>query len=93
LVIVLYGFQTWSLTLRKENILRVLENRVLRNILGPTREVVTGYWWRLYNAELRDLCLSLSILSVITRRRIKYKGYVARVGGEEKGIQSVGRDT
>jgi hypothetical protein len=42
LVLVLYGFQAWSLTLKKENITRVLENRVLRNILGHTRVEVTG---------------------------------------------------
>jgi hypothetical protein len=74
-------------------ILRVFENSVLRKIHGPTREEVTGYWWRLYNEELHDLCLSLNILSVITSRKIKWKGHVARMGGEEKSIQSVGGDT
>jgi hypothetical protein len=42
LPVVLYGCETWSLTLREENRLRVFENRVLRRISGPKREEVTG---------------------------------------------------
>jgi hypothetical protein len=42
--VVLYGCETWSLTLREKHILRVLENRVLRRIFGPKRNVVTGEW-------------------------------------------------
>jgi hypothetical protein len=41
LPVVLYGCETWSLTLREEHKLRVLENRVLR-IFGPKRDEVTG---------------------------------------------------
>jgi len=44
LPVVLYGYETWLLTLREECRLRVFENRVLRRILGPTRDVVTGEW-------------------------------------------------
>jgi hypothetical protein len=36
--VVLYGCETWSLTLREEHRLRVFENRVLRKIFGPERE-------------------------------------------------------
>jgi len=39
---VLYGCETWSLTLREERRLRVFENRVLRRIFGPKRDEVTG---------------------------------------------------
>jgi hypothetical protein len=39
---VFYGCETWSLTLREEHRLRVLENRVLRRIFGPKRDEVTG---------------------------------------------------
>jgi hypothetical protein len=42
--VVLYGCETWSLTLRKERWLRVFENRVLRRIFGPKRDEVTGEW-------------------------------------------------
>jgi hypothetical protein len=42
LPIVLYGCETWSLTLKEEPRLRVFENRVLRRIFGPKRDEVTG---------------------------------------------------
>jgi hypothetical protein len=42
LPLVLYGCETWSLTLREEHRLRMFENRVLRRIFGPKRDEVTG---------------------------------------------------
>jgi hypothetical protein len=42
LPVVLYGCETWSLTLREEHKLGVFENRVLRRICGPKRDLVTG---------------------------------------------------
>ena len=42
LPVVLYGCETWSLTLREERKLRVFENMVLRRIFGPRRDEVTG---------------------------------------------------
>jgi len=41
---VLYGCETWSLTLREERKLRVFENMMLRRIFGPRRDEVTGEW-------------------------------------------------
>jgi hypothetical protein len=56
----LYGCETWSLTLREEQRLRVFRNRVLRGIFGPKRDEVTGEWRRLHNEELNDLyCLMI----------------------------------
>jgi hypothetical protein len=55
LAVVLYGCETWSLTLREEHRLRVFENRVLKRIFGPKRDEVTGEWRKLHNEELRDL--------------------------------------
>jgi hypothetical protein len=52
LPVVLYGCETWPLTLREENRLRVFENRVLRRIFGPKRDEVTGEWRKLHNEEL-----------------------------------------
>jgi hypothetical protein len=51
---VLYGWETWSLTLREERRLRVFENRMLRRIFGPKRGEVTGEWRKLNNEELND---------------------------------------
>jgi hypothetical protein len=55
LPVVLYGCDTWSLTLREDHRLRMFENRVLRRIFGPKRDEVTGEWRRLHNEELNDL--------------------------------------
>ena len=55
LPIVLYGCETWSLTLREECRLRVFESRVLRKIFGRKRDEVTEEWRKLHNEELNDL--------------------------------------
>jgi hypothetical protein len=49
LPVVSYGCETWSVTLREELRLRVIENRVLRIIFGSERDEVTGEWRRQYN--------------------------------------------
>jgi len=53
--VVVYGYETWSLTLREERRLRAFENRVLRRIFGPKRNEVTGEWRKLHNEQLNDL--------------------------------------
>ena len=55
LPVVLYGCETWSLTLREERRLRVFENRVLRRVFGSKRDEVTRERRKLHNEELRDL--------------------------------------
>ena len=62
LPVVLYGCETWSLTLREERKMRVFENRMLRRIFGPRRDEVTGVWRRLYNEYLNDLYSSPNIV-------------------------------
>ena len=71
LPVVLYGCDTWSLTLREERKLRVFENMVLRRIFGPRRDEVTGEWRRLHNEELNDLYSSPNIVRVIKLRRMR----------------------
>jgi hypothetical protein len=48
---VLYGCETWSLTLREERRLRVFENRVLRRVYEPRRDEVTEEWRKLHNED------------------------------------------
>ena len=55
LLVVLYGCETWSLTLREECRLWVFENRVLRRVFGPKRDKVTGEWRKLHNEELPNI--------------------------------------
>ena len=50
--VVLYGCETWLLTLKEERRLRVFENRVLRRIFGPKRDKVTGEWIKLHKEDL-----------------------------------------
>jgi hypothetical protein len=59
--VVLYGCETWSLTLREEHRLRAFENRALRRIFGPKIDEVTGDWRKLHNEELHNLYSSPNI--------------------------------
>jgi hypothetical protein len=78
--VVLYGCETWSQILREEHRLRVFEKRVLRRILGPKRDEVTGGWIKLHNEELHNLYSSPSIIRMIKSRRMKWAGHVTRMG-------------
>jgi hypothetical protein len=98
---VLYGCETWSLTLREDHRLRVFENRVLRRIFGPNRDEVTGEQRKLHNEELRDLYSSPSIIRIIKSWRMRCMGHVARMGdkrnvyrllvGKPEGKRPLGR--
>jgi hypothetical protein len=77
LPVVLYGCETWSLTVKEEHKLRVFENRVLRRIFGPKRDGVTGGWRKLHNEELQNLYSSPSIIRNVKSRRMRWTGHVA----------------
>jgi hypothetical protein len=70
LPLVLYGCETWSLTLREEHRLRVFENRLPRRIFGPKRDEMTGDLRKLRNEELPNLYSSSSMKSM----RMKWAG-------------------
>jgi hypothetical protein len=78
LPVVLYGCETWSLTLREECRLRVFENRVLRRIVGPKKDEEREEWRRLHKKELHALYSSPNIIRVIKSRRLRWAGHVAR---------------
>ena len=101
IVIVLYGCEPWSLTLREERRLRVFENRVLRRVFGPKRDEVTGDSRKLHNEELSDLYSLPNIVRVVKSRRMRWAGHVARIGqgrevyrflvGKPEGKRPLGR--
>jgi hypothetical protein len=80
LPVVLYGCETWSLTLREEHRLSVFENRVLRRKFGPKRDEATGERRKLHNEELDDLYSSPSIIRIMKLRRVRWVGHVAQMG-------------
>jgi hypothetical protein len=86
--VVLYGCETWSLTLREERRLRVFENRVLRRVFGPKSDKVTGEWRKLHNEELKDLYSLPNIVRVVKSRRMRWAGHVACMR-EDRGVRRV----
>jgi hypothetical protein len=101
LPVVLYGFETWSLTVREDHKLRVFENRVLSGIFGPKRDEVTGGWRKLRNKELHNLYSTPIIIRIINSRRMRWAGHVVRMGekrnvyrllvGKPEGERPLGR--
>jgi hypothetical protein len=69
--VILYGCETWTLTLREEYRSRVFENRVLRRIFGLQRDEMIGGWRKLHNEELHGLYSSPSIIRVIKAKRVR----------------------
>ena len=74
--------------MREERRLRVLENRALRKIFLPKRDVITGEWRKLHTEELNDLYSSFNIVRVIISRRMRWAGHVACMW-ERRGIYRV----
>ncbi|KAJ4447607.1 hypothetical protein ANN_09614 [Periplaneta americana] len=88
---VLYGCETWTLTLKEEQRLRVFENKVLRKIFGAKEDEITGEWRKLHNAELHGLYSSPDIIGNIKSRRLRWAEHVARMGKSKMHIELGGR--
>jgi hypothetical protein len=80
--VVLYGCETWSLTLREEHRLRVFENRVLR-IFGLKRDEVMGDWRKLHNEELHNFYSLPNIIRMLKSRKMKW---ACSMNAERQGI-------
>jgi len=85
---VVYGCETWLLTLRVECKLRAFESRALRRIFGDKRDEVTGKWRKLRNEGLNYLHSSTNILQVIKSSRMRWAEFVAHMG-ERRGMYRV----
>jgi len=86
--VVLYGCETWSLTLGEKRKLRVFENRMFRRVFGLKSDEVTGEWRKLHNEELSDLYSLPNIVRVVKSRRMRWAGHVAHMG-EGRGVYRV----
>jgi hypothetical protein len=99
--VILYDCETWSLTLREEQRLRVFENRVLRRIFGLKKDEGIGGRKKLHNEELHNLHSSSNIIRMIKSRRMRWEGHVAQMGerrnayrilvGKPEGKRPLGR--
>jgi hypothetical protein len=84
LPVVLYGCETWSLTLREEHKLRVFESWILRRIFGPKRDEVTGEWRKLHSVELPNLYSYPDIIRQVKSRRMRWAGHVVGMREERR---------
>jgi len=87
--VVLYGCETWSLTLREERRPRVSENRILKKIFGPKRGEVTREWRKLHKEKLNDLYSSPSCSGEKIEKN-EMGGEYSAYGGEERHVQDFG---
>jgi hypothetical protein len=76
LSVVLYGCETWSLTLREER-MTVFEDRVLRRLFGSKRDQITREWRILGSGKVYHLSFSPNIARMMKSRRIRWVGNVA----------------
>ncbi|KAJ4443728.1 hypothetical protein ANN_05505 [Periplaneta americana] len=84
--------ETWTLTLREEQRLKVFENELLGKIFGAKRDEVTGEWRKLHNVELHALCSLPDIIRNIKSRRLRWAGHVACMSESRNANRvSVGR--
>ena len=86
--VVLYGCETWFLTLTEQHRLKVYENTVLRKISGPSRDEVTEQWGRLHNEELYDLYSPPNNCQMIKSQIMRWAGHVACMV-ERRGVYRV----
>jgi len=88
LPVVLYGCETWLLTLKQESRLKVFENRVLRRIFGPRRDKVTEEWRKLHNEGLNDLYPSPNNFRAIKFEKNEIDITSSMYEGKKRYIQS-----
>jgi hypothetical protein len=93
LPLVLYGCETWFLTLREERRQRVFENSVLSRTFGPKSDEITREWRKLHNEELNDLYSSHKYYSGDKIEKNEMGGTCSTCLGEERFIQGFGGET
>ena len=61
---------------------------MFRRVFGSKRDELTGEWRKVRNEEVNDLYSSPNIVRVIKSRRMRWAGYVERMG-EGRGVYRV----
>jgi hypothetical protein len=99
--VVLYGSETWFLTVRDEQKLTVFVNRVLRRIFGSKKDEVARRVEKTHNEKLHNLYSLPRIIRIIKLRRMRWAGHVAQMGekrnscrllvGKPEGKRPIGR--
>ena len=78
--VVTYGCETWILTSRNEQQLRIFEAKILRKIFGPVQHE-NGIWRIRKNHELNELIGNADIVRFIKSGRMAWLGHVMRIDG------------
>jgi hypothetical protein len=84
LPVVLYGCETWSLTLREKHRLRATDNGLLRRIFRHKRREIIGEWRKLGTEELHYLYLSPNVIKQMKSSGMRCAGYITYIGEERK---------
>jgi hypothetical protein len=77
---VTYGSETWTLTSRNEQQLKIFERKILRKMFGPIQDE-DGIWRIRKNQELNELIGNADIVRFIKSRRMTCLGHVTRMEG------------
>jgi hypothetical protein len=80
LPVVLYGYETWAVTLKRMQRLKLFENRMVREIFGLKMDEIAGGWRKLNSEKLRNICSSPNVIRMIKLRSMSWTGYVTRMG-------------
>jgi hypothetical protein len=75
--VVTYSSETWTLTAKDENILRIFERQILRKIFGPIS--IDNIWRIQSNMEIDKLIKGADIVRLIKAQRIKWLGHIQRM--------------
>ena len=84
----MYGSESWTLTTKDEDFLRIWERKILRKIYGPKHE--EGRWAIRTNDELYQLYQQPNVVNEVKARRIRWLGHVERMP-EDRAAKKVWR--
>ena len=77
--------------MREEHRIRILENKVLRKILGFRRKEETGEWRRLQKEEFYDHCVYQTF--ILSNQECRLEWSMWKCGRHDRFIQGIGGET